>query len=505
MQRSTGSSGRSAIFWELRRKVSKMMTGEELKASILQMAMQGKLVEQRPEEGTGEELYQEIQKEKQRLVKEGKIKKGKKVAPISDDEIPFEIPENWEWVRIGDVFQLTMGQSPKGEFVFEGNEGIEFHQGKIYFSKKYLQKSPQCTTKPSRVVKENTVLLCVRAPVGTVNITTRKICIGRGLCGVNGLSGVSPEFIFFWLDGIKNDFQKKATGTTFVAITGKVVERELIPLPPLEEQKRIVAKIEELMPFVDQYAASSEKLNTLNVTFPDQMKKSILQEAVQGKLVPQDPSDEPASVLLEKIAEEKKKLIKEGKIKKQKKLPPITEDEIPFDIPESWEWARLTDCLDVRDGTHDSPKYHSEGYPLVTSKNLKGEGIDFSNCKLISEEDYESINQRSKVDNGDILFAMIGTVGNPVLYHGDANFSIKNMALFKHVGNLLNMEYVYWFLLYAQYDMKKKASGGVQNFVSLSFLRKYLIPVPPIKEQDRIVLKLNEMRNVIGKLGKSMK
>ena len=135
--------------------------------------------------------------------------------------------------------------------------------------------------------------------------------------------------------------------------------------------------------------------------------------------------------------------------------------------------------MDVRAGTHDSPKYHSEGYPLVTSKNLRDGRIDFSTCKLISKEDFESINQRSGVDSGDILFAMIGTVGNPVLFHGKADFSIKNMALFKHIGNYLNMEYVYWFLSFAQSDMKKQATGGVQNFVSLNYLRNYLIPIPP--------------------------
>ena len=319
-----------------------MMTAEQLKGSILQLAMQGKLVEQRTEEGTGEELYKEIQTEKKRLLKEGSLKKQKSLSVISDGEVPFDIPDTWKWVHLGDITELIMGQSPKGENVFEGGQGIEFHQGKIYFSDDYLLESTQTTNAPTKIVEPNTVLLCVRAPVGTVNITPRKICIGRGLCGVRVLGGMDSYFMLNWLRAIKDRFVKKATGTTFIAITGKVVEEELIPLPPLGEQKRIVAKIEELMPFVEQYAAASAKLNTLNATFPEMMKKSILQEAVQGKLVPQDPNDEPASLLLKKIAEEKKRLIKEGKIKKQKLLPEITEDEIPFDIPESWEWVRLS-------------------------------------------------------------------------------------------------------------------------------------------------------------------
>ncbi|MEC0711337.1 restriction endonuclease subunit S [Bacillus haynesii] len=222
---------------------------DDMQKSILQYAIQGKLVEQREEEGTAEELYQKIQEEKKKLVKEGKIKKTKALPVITEDEIPFEIPDNWKWVRLGEVFDIIMGQSPKGTSVFEGNEGIEFHQGKVFFGEDYLQNSNQSTNKPTKVVEPNTVLLCVRAPVGIVNITERKICIGRGLCGINTLVGIDPKFVMHTLRAFKNEFIKKATGTTFVAITGEVVKNQLYPLPPLEEQKRIVAKIEELLPY----------------------------------------------------------------------------------------------------------------------------------------------------------------------------------------------------------------------------------------------------------------
>jgi len=224
---------------------------------------------------------------------------------------------------------------------------------------------------------------------------------------------------------------------------------------------------------------------------------------MQGKLVEQRPEEGTGEALYQEIQAEKKKLIQAGKIKKSKKLPEITEEEIPFEIPERWKWVRLNDCMDVRDGTHDSPKYYQKGFPLVTSKNLKNGIIDFSTCKLISEDDFNAINERSKVDKDDILFAMIGTVGNPVLYRGDAKFSIKNMALFKHIGSYLNMEYVYWYLNLAQEDMKKKASGGVQNFVSLTYLRNYLIALPPKVEQRRIVAKLEEIQPLLDRYEKA--
>lgn len=225
---------------------------EDMQKSILQYAIQGKLVEQRDEEGTAEELYVKIQEEKEKLIKEKKIKKEKPLPEISEDEIPFDIPENWKWVRLGEIFNLVMGQSPKGDCVFEGDEGLEFHQGKVFFGLDYIQKSNQSTNKPTKIAEANSVLLCVRAPVGIINITDREICIGRGLCAINSLVGMNEKFIMYFLRAFKNDFIKKATGTTFVAITGQVVKNQLIPLPPLEEQKRIVAKIEEMLPYCKQ-------------------------------------------------------------------------------------------------------------------------------------------------------------------------------------------------------------------------------------------------------------
>ena len=227
---------------------------------------------------------------------------------------------------------------------------------------------------------------------------------------------------------------------------------------------------------------------------PQELKNSILQLAIQGKLVEQRPEEGTAEELYQQIQDEKQKLIKTGIIKKEKPLPEITEDEKPFDIPESWKWVRFFDVVDVRDGTHDTPKYMPTGVPLVTSKNLVNGNIDFDTTKLIAVEDAEAINMRSAVDDGDILFAMIGTIGNPVLVKKDREFCIKNIALFKAISqNFLDMEYFLLFLQNEQYEMKGKASGGVQAFVSLKLLRSYLLPLPPLAEQKRIVAKIEEL------------
>ena len=293
------------------------------------------------------------------------------------------------------------------------------------------------------------------------------------------------------------------SGQAFYNLSREQMMNLPVPIPPREEMGRIIAMLKRVLPKVADYAVVDTALQNLNGSFPEALKKSILQEAVQGKLVPQDPSDEPAEALLERIRAEKQRLIKEGKIKKDKHESVIfrrdnshyekrgseevcIDEELPFEIPSGWSWSRLGTCLDVRDGTHDTPRYVSEGVPLVTSKNLSNGRIDFSTAKLISREDSQAINQRSKVDSGDIMYAMIGSIGNPVLYQGTDEFSIKNMALFKNIPAGMYMEYVYWFLVLAQEDMRKAASGGVQAFVSLGYLRNYLIPVPPIAEQKRI-------------------
>jgi len=479
------------------------MTPQELKNSILQLAIQGKLVEQRPEEGTAEELYQQIQAEKQRLIKAGTIKKEKPLPEITEDEKAFDIPESWKWVQLGDIYKLLMGQSPDGESVSESTLGIEFHQGKVFFGEDYLQKSNQTTNKPTKIAEPYSVLLCVRAPVGIVNITEREICIGRGLCAVSTYTDMDAKYVLYALRSYKTDFIKKATGTTFVAITGEVVRSQVVPLPPLAEQKRIVAKIEELLPYIDRYEKAWNKLEDFNKRFPNDMQKSILQMAIQGKLVDQRPEEGTGEELYRQIQAEKQRLIKEGKIKKEKPLPEIAEEEKPFDIPDSWKWVHFCDVLDVRDGTHDTPKYVLKGVPLVTSKNLVNGTIDFETTKLISMEDAAEINKRSAVDEGDILFAMIGTIGNPVLVNKDREFCIKNMALFKAIDqSLIDTEYFLLFLQNEQYNMKKKASGGVQAFVSLKFLRTYVFPLPPLAEQKRIVAKLEEILPLCEKLKK---
>ena len=330
------------------------MTPQELKNSILQLAIQGKLVEQRPEEGTAAELYKQIQAEKQALIKAGKMNKEKPLPEIAEDEVPFEIPESWMWVRLGSAFCLEMGQSPDGTSVSETTDGMEFHQGKVFFGKQYLEQSPQRTSAPTKIAEPNSILLCVRALVGKVNITTRRICIGRGLCSVLPAAGMGADFVFYLLATFENTFIRQATGTTFIAITGEIVKNQPIPLPPLAEQKRIVAKIEELLPLIERYEKAWSRLEDFNKRFPGDMQKSILQMAIQGKLVEQCPEEGTGEELYKQIQAEKQALIKAGKIRAEKPFDPITDDEIPFDIPSNWTWARFGELGSYKKGPFGS-------------------------------------------------------------------------------------------------------------------------------------------------------
>ncbi|HBA10426.1 MAG TPA: restriction endonuclease [Eubacterium sp.] len=481
------------------------MNAQDLKNSILQLAVQGKLVEQRAEEGTARELLEQIKLEKDQLIKDKKIKKSKPLLEITEDEIPFEIPESWEWVRLIDLCSLISDGTHKTPAYVE--YGVPFisvkdiSSGVMDFSNvKYITREEHEKLISRCKPEMNDVLLCRIGTLGkAIKICTDKefsIFVSLGLLKLIEadvadyiVQVINSGYGYRWIDD-----NKVGGGTHTNKINLDTLRGMPIPIPPLEEQHRIVAKIEEILPYIDQYDKAYTKLEIFNKKFPEDMKKSILQMAMQGKLVEQRPEEGTADGLYEQIVAEKAQLIKDGKIKKEKPLPEIAEDEIPYEIPSSWRWVRFSEVMDVRDGTHDSPKYIETGIPLVTSKNISGGGLYFSNVKYISREDADKINERSNVDTGDILFAMIGSIGNPVIVNKDREFCVKNVALFKNYDkSKMCIEYVYWFLYREQYIMKKVASGGVQSFISLKVFRNYLFPLPPFEEQKRIVAKIEEL------------
>ncbi|WP_461818831.1 restriction endonuclease subunit S [Faecalimonas sp.] len=501
------------------------MTGQQLKNSILQMAVQGKLVPQDPNDEPASILLARIRKEKEELIKAGKIKKeknpsyifrgadnlpyekvGKNEPVCIADEVPFDIPESWEWVKISDVFQTVMGQSPRGDSVSNLKNGMEFHQGKVFFGEKYISTSDQTTVSPTKIAEPDSILLCVRAPVGKVNITNRTLCIGRGLCALKPLGGINIDFAFHLLEVYENIFVKQATGTTFVAITGEVVKNQIVPLPPLSEQARIVSKIKELLPLLSQYQNAEIANKKLLKDFPALLKKSILQEAVQGKLVPQDPTDEPASVLLERIRAEKQELIAEGKIKKDKhesvifrrdnshyeKLDGIEhciDGEIPFDIPDSWAWTSVGEvCTNIQYGSSQKSSLTGK-IAVLRMGNLQNGRIVLD--KLVYTSDSKEI-EKYPLEYNDLLFNRTNSkelVGKVAIYKSEipaiyAGYLVRLHPLLidsDYLNYVMQSQY-YW--IYCQ-NVRSDAIG--QSNINAEKLKRFIFPLPPLQEQKRIV------------------
>ncbi len=388
-------------------------------------------------------------------------------------------------------------------------EDIEKETGKLirktYKTEKSIYKSNKI------YFSQNTILFAkLRPNLKKVIVSHEEGYATTELIPIKLFGNIEAEFIkycmvspFYYFNIVKSVY-----GVKMPRVNLNFLNSTLLPLPPLAEQKRIVAQIERALEKVEVYAESFNKLQELDKACPDKLKKSILQYAMQGKLVAQDPNDEPVEVLLEKIRAEKQKLYEEGKLKKKDLAEMVVEkgddnspyQDVPYDIPKSWKWVRLNNILDVRDGTHNTPKYVNKGVPLLTSKNLVNGKIVKEPSKLISIEDSLEINKRSKVDKNDILLAMIGTVGNPVLVPElDYEFSVKNVAILKHITEL-NMKFTYYFIKYHSIELKNISSGAVQNFVSLKTLRQILFPLPPLAEQKRIVSKISKIFSVIETL-----
>ena len=461
------------------------MTPEQLKASILQYAIQGKLVEQRPEEGTAEELYQQIQAEKQRLIKEGKIKKDKPLPDIVENEKPFDIPESWKWVRIGQIFNLQAGKN-----IISADIYSEASNGNRYL----CYGGNGCRGYVSAFNSEGHYALIGRqgALCGNINVAEGQFYATEHAVVVEHFNKSDVLWCAFFLKALNLNQYATATAQPGLAVANII--KVPIPLPPLAEQKRIVAKIEELLPLVDRYAVAYEKLEQFNAKFPEDMKKSVLQYAIQGKLVEQRAEEGTGEELYQQIQAEKQRLIKEGKIKKEKPLSEIAEDEIPFDIPESWKWVRLVDlCKSISDGDHQPPPQVPNGIPFLVISNVSSGAIDFANTRYVPQDYFEALSAERIAERGDILFTVTGSYGIPVKINCDQPFCFqRHIALLKL---LIDWDYLFYALkspvIKSQCD--DIATGTAQKTVGLKSLRSMVLPLPPLAEQKRIVAKLEEI------------
>lgn len=470
-----------------------MINTDSLRTKAIDLAIQGKLTKQLPEDGTADELLTQITAEKKERVKKGLSKREKDLPAVSADEKIFEIPDSWLWCRLGDVFDVSMGQSPKGENL--GDEGMEFHQGKIFFGDIFLDESHQYTTEVTRVAYANSVLLCVRAPVGIANITPRDICIGRGLCALLPLAGVDPLYLFYFLRNSRKELEKKGTGSTFSAINVDVVKNYPIPLPPIKEQKRIVQSLNDIF----EQVKIIDELQAQYIDNLEMLKKRLISVAIQGKLTNQLEDDGNAEDLFKGLKREKEKLYQNGEIKKEKPLPDITEDETPFSIPLNWRWVRFSDLYSLSNGVASRGSVGGSPHPVLRLADLTSGQICADNIREIDLTDSEFETHRIK--KGDLVFIRVNgsrdKVANAFLYLGDEEISYCDHLFCGHkISDLFEPSYVMTVyrseMVKKQIDPEIKTTAG-QNTINQKSMSKILIPLPPVAEQKRIVSKLDEL------------
>ena len=476
------------------------MTPQELKNSILQLAIQG----------NAEDLYQQIQAEKQKLIKEGKIKKEKLLPPITDDKKPFEIPESWKWVRLKEIVYNHGQITPLTKFSYIDIGSIDNIKNRLNNDDNILEPK-NAPSRARKIVKIGDILY------STVRPYLHNICIidrnfkyvpiaSTGFAVMSCYSGVYNKYLFHYLlspafDSYANN-NKNSKGVAYPAINDTRLYIGIVPLPPLAEQKRIVAKIKELLPYVERYETAYNKLQQLNKRFPGDLQKSVLQLAIQGRLVPQHPEEGNAEDLYKQIQAEKQKLIKEGKIKKEKPLPPITDDEKPFEIPKSWKWVRLMEIVsNLGDGIHGTPQFDDNGsYFFVNGNNLSnGKIIIKADTKKISVIEYEKYKKPLNYDT--ILISINGTIGNYAFYNGEPIILGKSACYISTIDKICKYYLLYIFKTNFFYDYAVKAATQttIKN-VSLKAMRMLPIPLPPLAEQKRIVTKLEEILPLCNKL-----
>ena len=461
---------------------------QALREKILDLAMRGKLVKQDPNDEPASVLLEKIKAEKAELVKEKKIKKSKPLPEITDDEKPFDIPDSWEWVRLGKIGSIVSGGTPKrSEKSYWDNANIPWitpasmsaTQNEIVYKNndlKFINKNG-LEHSSAHLISANSVVVSSRAPIGYVNIVPFDYTTNQGCKSIVPYTDIENKYIYFVIKFVTPDMYKRASGTTFKEISGTRFGETVIPLPPLEEQGRIAAKIAQLFALLRKVESSTQQYVELQTL----LKSKVLDLAMRGKLVKQDPNDEPASVLLEKIKAEKEQLVKEKKIKKSKPLPPITDEEKPFKIPDSWEWVKLGDIITLTSGKQ-------------LTKNRMNNNFQYSvfgaNGKIGYFKEYN-------VNPNTILIGRVGSVGSINLTTGNTWATDNTLIVTPICKNNLSVVWLEYLLQFS--NLKNLASRTSQPVISATKVGNVIIPFPPLSEQNRIATKIVQLLGLLRK------
>lgn len=500
------------------------MRVDEVKNKILQLAIQGKLVEQSSDDVPASILLEEIKKEKEQLIKEKKIKKEKPLAGITDEEKLFELPNGWEWCKLGNISKIiSKGTTPKGGQNVYKEKGVNFLRVEN-ITKNYnidlsdIKKIDISTHEQElkrSIGEENDLLISIAGTLGRVSVLRYE----HLPCNMNQAisfvrifyNHISVEFLKYLLDSedIKKSMTNKTKTTAQPNLTLEIIENVVIPLPPLEEQKRIVSKIDELFSIIDELA-KNKKAMLKNIY---DTRNKVLQLAIQGKLVEQCENDEPSEILLKRIEEEKEQLIREKKIKKEKPLPKITEEEKLFDLPNGWQWVRLGDIGVYKKGPFGSAITKSifveksdDTIKVYEQKNAIRKDWTLGDY-YVTKEYFEEKLKGFEVFEGDIIVSCAGTIGETYIMPKGIERGVINQALMKmKIFGDINTNY---FLMYFESILKetsKNSSKGsaIKNIPPFDIFKKMLFALPPIGEQQRIVAKVDEIMEYLNELEKTI-
>ena len=520
---------------------------KKLRELILELAVRGKLVPQDPNDEPASELLKHLAAEKAELVKQGKIKKQKPLPEISEDEKPFELPVGWEWVTLATIGEIVGGGTPTSDNPqYWSTEGIKWLTPADLngFKGKYISSGARDITaaglasSSAKLMPKGTVLFSSRAPIGYVAISNAELSTNQGFKSCVPYIKESAEYIYYFLLSAAKKIDEMASGTTFKEVSGAIVSKVLLPLPPLNEQLKIVEVTDDLMVLCDQleqqsltglnahqqlvetllatlnnsqnaeelaenWARISQHFDTLFTTEAsiDALKQTILQLAVMGKLVPQDPNDEPASELLKHIEQEKAQLVKEGKIKKQKLLPPVSDEEKTFELPVGWVWCQFdhiakNEANALKAGPFGSAlkksMYVPAGYKIYGQEQVIS-GDENLGDYYVDREKYESLIS-CKVQPGDMLISLVGTIGKVLVLsnkcqEGIINPRLVKISLYKDVCRSYIQVVLASKLI--QDELFQESHGSTMHVLNLGLLKKLIFPLPPISEQFRIIDKIN--------------
>ena len=471
-----------------------MGIASELRQSVLQAAMQGKLTTQKAEDGDARGLLLAIREEKEKLIKEKKIKKEKPLAPITDEEISFDIPENWVWCKFGDiVLSLTDGAHKTPHYTASGipfisvkdlSDGfVNFENTKFISPAEHKELAKRCNPQKSDILLTK---------VGTTGIpvvidTEQEFSLFVSVALLKLPSCISPIFLKYIILSpvVQKQCKEHTRGVGNKNWVLSDIRNTIFPLPPLPEQRRIVARVEALMKEIDKLEQTEKELEAIKAAFPADMKASLLQAAMQGKLTEQKAEDGDARGLLLAIREEKEKLVKEKKIKKEKPLAPITDEEIPFDIPENWVWCRLGDCIKLLSGQDLTPDKY----------NASGKGTIYITGASNIENGRIAVNRwtefpRAIAHKGELLITCKGTIGEMCFLNIDKVHIARQIMSIKEI--LVDIKYVHIFLLSYVNTLKGNAKSMIPGIDRKNVLNA-LFPLPPLPEQQRIVEKLDQL------------